>query len=172
MIRNGTDMVEPIVTPHGVLRLRPETAGDRAFLYTLYDSIKGAELALAGISGPLHRQLLDMQFRAMTMGYQSSFPTGRFAIVTLDDAPIGRLITDTDPARCYIVHIGLLPEWRQHGIGIALMTAVLEKPRRQGFRCEAIVALDNLPSQRLWTRLGFTERERGDTNMVMAWTPA
>lgn len=164
--------VEPVETRHGTLRLRPETAADTAFLVALHESVKGAELALMPVAEPIRRQLLDMQFRAMTLAYRSAFPDGSFEIVTLDDEPIGRLITDHGPDRLHIVYIALLPEWRNRGIGTALMTAVLDQPRRLGTTCEATVALDNQASLLLWSRLGFVERERDDANLIVEWRPA
>jgi ribosomal protein S18 acetylase RimI-like enzyme len=65
----------------------------------------------------------------------------------------------------------LLPEWRNRGIGTILMTAVLDQPRRGGLICEATVALDNMASLRLWSRLGFTERRRDLTDLVLEWRP-
>jgi len=172
MIRNGADAVEPVMTQHGTLRLRPETAADAAFLFALHESVKGAELALMPVADPIRRQLLDMQFRAMIMSYRSGFPAGRFEVITLNEAPIGRLITDSDQGRFHIVYIALLPEWRNRGIGTVLMTSVLDQPRRGGTTCEATVALDNLASLRLWSRLGFTERERNSTDLVLEWRPS
>lgn len=171
MIRNRADTVEPVVMQHGALRLRPETAADAAFLFALHESVKGAELALMPVDEPMRRQLLDMQFRAMTMSYRSGFPAGRFEIITLNEVPIGRLITDNGQDRFRIVYIALLPQWRHRGIGTVLMTSVLDEPRRLGTPCEATVALDNLASLRLWSRLGFTERERNGTDLVLEWRP-
>ena len=169
MIRNAASPVEPIATPHGVLGLRAQTEGDAAFLFALHETVKGAELAL--VPQPMRRQLLDMQFRAMTAGYRAGFPAARFEIVTLDHAPIGRLITDASEGWFHIVHIAVLPEWRGRGLCTALMTAVLDQPRRQGMRCEARVAPENTPSLRLWSRLGFTERERTDIDFILEWRP-
>jgi GNAT superfamily N-acetyltransferase len=170
MIQNAAAAVEPIATPHGVLKLRAQTAADAAFLFALHETVKGAELA--PVPEPMRRQLLDMQFRAMTSGYQAAFPAARYEIVTLDDAPVGRLITDTSGGCFHIVHIAVLPDWRNRGICTALMTAVLDEPRRQGMRCEATVAPDNTPSLRLWSRLGFAERERTDVEFILEWRPA
>jgi len=172
MISNETDPVEPIETPHGTLRTRPEVVADATFLFTLHASVKAAEFAMMPVAEPILRQLLDMQFRAMTMSYRTAFPAGRFQLITLNNAPIGRLITDSGPVRFHIVYIALLPEWRQRQISTILMTQVLEEPRRRGARCETTVALDNLASQRLWFRLGFTERERDGANLVLEWRPA
>lgn len=171
MIRNCADTVDPVVTRHGTLALRPESAADAAFLFTLHESVKGAELALMPVDETMRRQLLDMQFRAMTMSYRSAFPAGRFEIITLNAVPIGRLITDDGPDRFHIVYIALLPEWRNRGISTTLMESVLDQPRRRGIRCEATVALDNLASLRLWSRLGFTERVREGADLVMEWRP-
>lgn len=172
MIGNAASAVEPIVTPHGTVWLRAETPADAAFLFGLHETVKGAELALMPVPEPMRRQLLEMQFRAMTAGYRTGFPAARFEIVTLGDAPIGRLITDTSEGWFHIVHIALLPEWRNRRIGADLMAAVLDRPRRLGMRCEATVALDNVASLRLWFRLGFAERERNDTDFKLEWRPA
>lgn len=165
-------MVEPLGTGHGTLRTRPETAVDDAFLFALHASVKGPEFALMPVAEPMRRQLLDMQFRAMIMGYRAMFPAARYEVITLNDAPVGRLITDESQGRFHIVHIALLPEWRNRGIGFALMASVLDEPRRRGMTCEATVALDNQSSLRLWSRLGFTERAHGDTDFILEWRPS
>jgi RimJ/RimL family protein N-acetyltransferase len=172
MISNETDAVEPIDTPHGKLRTRPETAADAAFLFALHASVKAVEFAMLPVSEPVRQQLLDMQFRAMTMSYRAAFPEGRFEVITLDETCVGRLITDRGADRMCIVYIALLPEWRRRRLGTALLTRLLEQPRAQGKRCEATVAVDNLASQRLWSRLGFTELQRDGANLVLEWRAA
>jgi ribosomal protein S18 acetylase RimI-like enzyme len=171
MISRETNAVEPIDTPHGSLRTRPETAGDMPFLAALHASVKAAEFATLPTGEPIRQQLLDMQFRAMTMSYRAAFPNGRFEVITLDDVPIGQLITDSSPDRFHIVYIALLPEWRQRRIGTLLMTRILEVPRSRGTRCEATVVLDNVASQRLWSRLGLTERAQDSVNLILEWRP-
>jgi ribosomal protein S18 acetylase RimI-like enzyme len=171
MIPHGADAVGPIETQYGTLRTRPEAESDAAFLLALHESVKGAEFALMPVSDPIRRQLLDMEFRAMTKSYRSDFPAGRFQVFTLNETPIGRLITDRDAGRFHIVYVALLPEWRNKGIGTVLMTSVLHEPRRRGVPCEATVAVNNLASLRLWSRLGFTERRRDITDIVLEWRP-
>ncbi len=169
MIPAESNVVE---TPHGRLWTRSEIPSDTAFLLTLHESVKGAEFVTMTVGDPIRQQLLDMQFRAMTVSYRTAFPAGRFDIVTLNATSIGRLITDNvhRTGSC-IVYIALLPEWRRCGIAVALMTSVLQEPRRRGTRCEATLARDNLPSRRLWSRLGFTELARDDANLVLEWRP-
>lgn len=171
-IRNGPAIVEPIATKNGALRSQPESPDDRPFLFALHETVKGAELAAMQVPEPIWRQLVEMQFRAMTEGYRSMFPAADYRIITLEEAPIGRLITDQSQDRFHIVHIALLPTWRHRGIGSALMTAVLAEPRHLGVICEATVDQDNLASLRLWTRLGFAERTRAGADLIMRWPPA
>jgi ribosomal protein S18 acetylase RimI-like enzyme len=164
--------IPPAMTPYGTLMLRPEGADHAAFLFDLHETVKGAELAQMPVPEPIRRQLLDMQFRAMSMSYRAGYPAARFAIITLNDTPIGRLITNDGGERFHILHIALLPEWRSRGIGKVLMTTVLDEPKRRGKTCEATVAADNFASLRLWARLGFIERERDDINVILEWRPS
>lgn len=165
------DASEPIETQHGTLLIRPEAEPDAAFLCALHESVKSAEFALMPVGEPTRRQLLDMQFRAMTISYRSAFPAGRFEVITLNKTPIGRLITNRDAGRFHIVYVALLPEWRNKGIGTVLMNSVLDEPQHRGVLCEATVAANNVASLRLWSRLGFTERRRDLTDIVLEWRP-
>ncbi len=168
MMPPGAGAVE---TRYGSLRTRPENDSDAAFLRALHDSVKGAEFAWLPAGDPVRRQLLEMQFRAMTMSYRAGFPAACFEVFTLNETPIGRLITDRNAGRLSIVYVALLPEWRNKGIGTLLMTSVLNEARRRHEPCEATVALDNPISQRLWSRLGFIERRRNLTDIVLEWRP-
>lgn len=169
MIASRTDTVEPVPIRHGMVRLRPEAATDAAFLSALHDSVKGAELASLPVGDPVRRQLLDMQYRAMTISYHAAFPNGRFDLITLNEAAIGRLISDLSEGLLRIVYIALLPEWQGHGICTELMRSVLDTPGSSVTRCEATVAKDNTASLRLWARLGFAERARSETDLVLEW---
>ncbi len=161
------ETIEPIPIQHGTVRLRPEVAADAAFLCALHASVKGTELAALPDGDPIRQQLLDMQYRAMTASYHAAFPNGRFDLLTLNQEPIGRLISDLNQGLLRIVYIALLPEWRSRGICTALMRSVLDTPSVT--RCEATVALDNTASLRLWSRLGFVELARSETDLVLEW---
>jgi ribosomal protein S18 acetylase RimI-like enzyme len=167
MIQTSTALVEPVVTPHGVLRTRPETEVDADFLFALYGSVKGPEMGSMPVDDHMKRQLLSMQFQAMTRGYRAAFPAARYDVILLDETRIGRLIINMEPGRAHIVYIALLPEWRNRGIGVALMTSVLAEARRLGLVCGASVARDNTASLRLWNKLGFEERERTAMDVIL-----
>jgi ribosomal protein S18 acetylase RimI-like enzyme len=172
MIQTSAARVEPIVTSHGILRTRPEADADADFLFALYESVKGPEMAAVAVDDRMKHQLLRMQFKAMTLGYRTAFPAARYDLILLNEEPIGRLILDIEPSRTHIVYIALLPQWRNRRIAEALMTSVLAEPRRLGSLCEATVARDNTASLRLWNKLGFEERERVSMDVIMEWRTA
>jgi GNAT superfamily N-acetyltransferase len=163
--------VDAVATPHGVLRTRPELDADVSFLFGLFESVKGPEMAAMPVDAGLQRQLLEMQFRALTQGYRTAYPAAAFLVVLLDETPIGRLIVDADPDRWLVVYVALTAPWRRRGIGVALMKAALAEPMRLGAVCQARVALDNLASLRLWRRVGFEARESTATDVVLEWRP-
>lgn len=77
-------------------------------------------------------RLLRMQFQSMTTSYRAEYQHARFKIVTLDDAPVGRLVTDLQPDMVHYVDMALLPQVQGGGLATALMRAVLEEPGRVG----------------------------------------
>jgi ribosomal protein S18 acetylase RimI-like enzyme len=167
MIQTSAARVEPVVKSHGVVRRRRETDADADFLRSLFDSVKGPQMASMAVDDRIKQQLLSMQFQAMTRGYRSAFPDARYDVILLDDLSIGRLILNIAPLRTQVVYIALLPEWRNRRIAEALMTTVLAEARHRGAILEATVATDNTASLRLWNKLGLQERERGAMNVVM-----
>jgi ribosomal protein S18 acetylase RimI-like enzyme len=172
VIRNDAISVQGVVTALGALSTRPESGTDETFLFSLFESVKGPVVAQMPVADDMKARLLDMQFRAMMQSYRASCPTGAFQIVTLNDAPIGQLITDTASDRIYVVYIALLPLWRARGIGSALMRALMDTAQALDLGCEATVAVDNIPSLRLWAGLGFAERTRDAANIVLEWWPS
>jgi ribosomal protein S18 acetylase RimI-like enzyme len=172
VIGNRAISVQRVVTAHGVLSTRPEAGKDEAFLFSLFESVKRPVLARMPVDDDMKARLLRMQFRAMTQSYRASCPTGAFQVVMMDDAPIGQLITDNADDRVYVVYVALLPPWRQRGIGSALMRALLNQAQALDLGCEATVAVDNIPSLRLWAGLGFAQRTRDAANVILEWWPS
>jgi ribosomal protein S18 acetylase RimI-like enzyme len=172
MLLSDDQLFETVATANGTLRTRSENEDDVVFLFALFESVKWPEMASMPIDDRMKRQLLQMQFRAMTQGYRDTYPQARFHIVELDDRSIGRLIVDIEPGRADVVYIALLPEWRHRGLGRSLMSAVLAELRRHDAVCRASVATDNQASLRLWKSLGFRDCERTATDVILEWRAA
>ena len=160
-------------TPRGRLTLRPETgsAADTDFLFALFASTKDADMAGMPLDEAGKSFLLNMQFRAMNASYRQGYPNARFEIAELDGTPVGRLVTDVQPDCVYYVDIALLPDRRGGGIATALMTAVLDEPRRLGLPGRVKVMSTNLASLRLCQRLGMTLRQDIPTMVELEWRP-
>jgi GNAT superfamily N-acetyltransferase len=170
VIRNPAATVQPVVTPSGILSTRPEAPADEGFLFTLFESVKGPEFA--GLPVLLKTQLLRMQYSAMRQSYLTSFTTGAFDIVMMDDTPIGSLIINATNDCISVVYIALLPAWRGRGISSTLMRLIQIEASTRDLSCEATVAVDNVASLRLWAALGFTETSRDAANVVLQWRPS
>lgn len=112
-----------------------------------------------------------MQFNAMRQGYRQTFPGARFEIVSLNDAPIGTIVTDITPARIHYVDIAILPELRRQGLATTLMRTLLEEPAARGLPAEVSVMAHNAPSLALCHRLGFTQVGEIPPHIILRWTP-
>jgi len=142
-------------TVHGSVTLRPETAGDEAFLFALLVSHAGRRLLEGGLPAATVEPLMRMQFQAQTRTYQSAYPKAVFSIIEADGAPIGRLIEHDEGARVYFVDFALLPERRAKGLGTAFIEMVADEWGRRGRAARVEVRPDNVGSLRLCEKLGF-----------------
>ena len=165
--------IDPIRTRAGWLTMRPEAAdgADEAFLFSLFASTKLPEMALMPLDRAGKEQLLRLQYRSMGATYHATYPRARFDIVMLNEQPVGRLITDVTSDRVLYVDIALLPEVRGGGVATALMTAVLEEPRRLGLPGRVKVLGHNGASLRLCEKVGFTVVGQEPPFVELEWRP-
>jgi ribosomal protein S18 acetylase RimI-like enzyme len=154
----------------GIVSLRPEQPGDEAFLFAVYASTRLEELAITGWDEATCTAFLNMQFRAMRMGYGSAFPKADFSVVLLDGHPVGRMVVDRPSDEIHLVDLALLPENRNRGIGTALMRDLLDEAQNTGKPVHLRV-LKGSPANRLYQRLGFKQTEDNDIDILMEWTP-
>ena len=72
--------------PAPAVALRPECAGDEAFLFTVYAGTREDEMALTGWDATTRNRFLEFQFRAMRQGYVSMFPNAELPSFFWKDA--------------------------------------------------------------------------------------
>ncbi len=157
-----------IATPLGVLGVRAE-ASDEAFLFALHAAVCAEEFAAMPLDDAGRAMLLQTQFRAMRAGYQSEFPDARFEVVTLNDDPIGNVITDVTAERVLYVDIALLPQTRRLGLATTLMRALLEEPARLDVPGRVSVMEHNTASLALCRRLGFVPHATNPPFVMLEW---
>jgi GNAT superfamily N-acetyltransferase len=153
-----------------VITVRPEQPPDEAFLFELYTSTRQEELDAWGWPPEMRRSFLAMQFRA-SLGRQQAYPDAEFQIVMLDGLNAGRLIIHRTREELRVVDMALLPQYRNHGFGAALLqrvfgeAAATRKPLR-------LKVLKGNRAIRLYHRLGFAPVGGTETHIEMEWRPA
>jgi len=117
------------------------------------------------------RQFLEMQFSLQHRHYVRHFKEASFYKILCRQREAGRLYVQRGARELHIVDLALLPEFRNQGIGTALMRAVTDEASRAGLPVTLHVE-NGSPAYRLYRRLGFELVARGDTHHAMQWTPA
>ncbi|SDR22762.1 Ribosomal protein S18 acetylase RimI [Rhizobiales bacterium GAS113] len=157
-----------IPSPVGVLRLRPERDEDQDFRYRLFCDSRQPEFALL-LAAPDFERIMRFQYRAQTVSYRAEFPAARFDIIELSGEPIGRIIVDRPGGMLHIVDQAIAPEWRNRGIGTAIMRALMDEAQTAGLPVRLEVSSANDPSLRLYQRLGFVPIETVALYMRLEW---
>ena len=152
--------------------LRPETEADVPFLRKLYISTRWEELAPIVDWTEAHKiAFLESQFGFQRHHYYTYFPDSEFAVIEQNGTPAGRIYIDRQETLLLVIDIALLPEWRGHGAGTALMNAVCAEARAAGKKVSICVEKYN-PAQSLYRRLGFQETADEGVHWVMEWRAA
>ena len=152
--------------------LRPIAPADRELLYRVYASTRAEELAAVDWSADQREAFLRQQFEAQHAWYQQSYAGAAFDVV-LDAAgrPAGRLYVARWPREMRLIDVALLPEFRRHGLGSALLGDLLAEAGRAGKPVTIHVERMN-PALRLYERLGFRLKEDKGVYLFLEWSPA
>lgn len=153
-MRLGIDVVSADVR----LRLRPAETADEPFLRDLFDSVKGTQLAAAGLPPAMLDLVLAQQYRAQLASHAAQCPAAQSLIILRDAAPVGRLLLDRAASQWHVVDLALLPGARNAGVGREIMQAVATAAREQGAAVLSLaVATTNDDAIRFYVRLGFRD---------------
>lgn len=150
--------------------LRPICAADMEFLFRVYASTRAEEMALVNWNDAAKDVFLRMQFNAQHQYYHAQFRGARFDIIEQDGQPIGRLYVDRRGDAIHIIDIALLPEYRHHGIGSALLRGLQTEADASG-RSVSIHVECNNPALRWYERLGFVRVRDQGIHLFMRWSP-
>ncbi len=140
------------MTPH--VTTRAATEQDDAFLFALFKDVRSAEFAHAPLAPAQLDMLMNIQYAGQKQSYGAQYPGGN-DIVLLDGQPIGRMWLYQGPAEHHLVDISLMADFRNLGIGAALLTEAIAAARAAGVRLCCSVAATNHGSLRFHQRLGF-----------------
>lgn len=138
----------------GAVRLRGACESDRAFLLEVFESTRVHEFAQLEWNGERISALLAEQFAMQDAYYRQHYPHGRFDVIMLGEAAIGRLYHDWHGNEARLIDIALLPVYRGAGIGTQLLHAFVARAAARAMPIVLYVEMNN-PVQGLYRRLGF-----------------
>jgi ribosomal protein S18 acetylase RimI-like enzyme len=76
-----------------------------------------------------------------------------------DGQLIGSIIAGWDGWRCHLYRLAVMPDWRRHGVGTALLAAAEDRLTALGAtRIDAMVLAANNLGQNLWRARGYTQQ--------------
>lgn len=150
------------------ITLRPALPEDESFLFEVYASTRAAEMALVPWDDDQRKSFLTMQFAAQHSHYRSQFPQASHSVILRDNSPVGRFYVLREESDIRILDITVLPEYRNGGIGTALLRNLLDEAADAKKRVLIYVETFN-PSLRLMERLGFKSIAEEGINFLMEW---
>lgn len=150
------------------ITLGPATDADQEFFYRTFASTRAAEVALTGWSAEQQESFLRMQFEAQRRGYLMQTPEAQYWVIQQCGIPVGRLIVDRTAEDIHLIDIGLLPEFRGHGIGSTLMAAIIQEATQDCKPIRLFVERFN-PALRWYEELGFEVIGGGQIYLEMVW---
>jgi ribosomal protein S18 acetylase RimI-like enzyme len=107
-----------------ILTLRPIRANDQEFLYRLFYSVHAEKLQLVPLSAEEKTQLVELMYQGFTQHYGSLAPVSDDRLILLNNESIGRMILLQMREEIRLADLAILPEYRQRGIGSALIGQV------------------------------------------------
>ncbi len=153
------------------MMLRAATPVDRDFLLSVFASTREAELAALAWAPEQSRAFLQMQFNVQQQSYDARYPDAENSIILLSDRPIGRMLVRRSDTTIELVDVALLSEYRNRGIGTALIRGLMAEAVATQKPLDLWVYVTN-PARRLYQRLGFTKIEEESLYARMRWLPA
>ncbi|MEO6920601.1 MAG: GNAT family N-acetyltransferase [Collimonas sp.] len=168
----GTALETPLPLKLRGIALRPCTASDLGFLRELYHQLRAAELARVPWP-PAHKTaFLDSQFGLQHKHYLTHFSSADFLLIEADGGPVGRFYLSRQAGEFLIVDISLLQQWRNSGIGTALIRHAQTLAQAVESSLNLHVDVTNNAARRLYQRLGFVATLQDGPYTAMRWTAA
>jgi GNAT superfamily N-acetyltransferase len=153
------------------ISFRVETPDDEELVHAIYASTRADELARTPWDASQKEAFTRMQHLAQRTDYRRTYPSAIYAIVLLDESPAGRLYFYRTDEEIHVLDIALLPEFRNEGVGGAILNDLQREAVSSGRPLTIYVEKFN-PALRLYTRLGFVPTDDAGLYLRMSWKPS
>ena len=152
------------------LSTRPVTRDDERFLRQVYKSSRGDDLRGLGWEEDRISKFLEMQYEAQRKFFESDYQNASDEVVLLDSKPAGRLIVERREHEIRFIDLGLLPAYRNQGVGTSIVRQLQEEALASNKSLRLQVIRFNR-AVNLLERLGFVRTSETGTHFQMEWTP-
>jgi ribosomal protein S18 acetylase RimI-like enzyme len=151
------------------IELRPATPTDEEFLFQLFTSDRGGDLAKLDWAPGRITDFLSQQYAAQQRFFQADHPHAEQLVILQAAERIGTMVVARDEREIRIVDIALLPPYRNAGIGTYLIRELLGEARQLGkvFRVQVMRAN---PAVALFERLGVVKTGETGSHYQMEWS--
>lgn len=150
---------------------RPATPEDERFLLQVYKSSRGDDLRGLGWDEDQINEFLEMQYEAQRRFFENDYKNATDEVVLVESKPAGRLIIERREHEIRCIDLGLLPAYRNRGIG----TLIIGDLQAQAGAANKSLRLQVIRFSRAvnWLeRLGFIRTSETGTHFQMEWTPS
>lgn len=159
----------PINLP-GNVKIRASVEDDQAVLFKLFTECHDELLvAISNLDAMQQESFLQLQFQAQRAQYRQRYPDAHQDMIVNEGKIIGQILIARGDEIC-LVDLSLLPEYRNLGIGSALLQDLLNEAEVAG-KCVNLHVMQSNPAVRLYQRLGFDHTGEDGIYRRMEWIP-
>ena len=157
---------------HREVQLREAGAADGEKLFSLFTASRDDLLAaVSNWDEAQQKTFMRLQFQAQRDQYRCQYPDAHWDVIIRRGEIIGQIIVAPMDDELLLVDVSLLPEFRNRGIGNALLQDLLDKAAGENKRVTLHVLQGN-PAVHLYERLGFSHAGEQGIYRRMEWVPA
>ena len=153
------------------ITFRAAEPSDEPFLRDLFAMTRTEALQL-DTWPPLERQtIIDLQYRAQGMSYQSMYPDAEQRIILLDRNPAGQMIVWEGATEIRFVDIAVHPLYRRRGLAKAAVQEVLNESLQKQLPIRLQILRSNHASLALAESMGFVIDDESDAQWSLVYDP-
>lgn len=157
---------------HPDVQLCAASEDDGEILFDLFAASRADLIAsIPNLDAAQKEKFLRLQFQAQRDQYLTQFSNAQWDLVVIRGRVVGQILVAPIGDELRLVDVSLLPEFRNRGIGGALLRDLLDRAASEN-RCVSLHVLPSNPAIHLYWRLGFVGVGEQGPYQHMEWRPA
>lgn len=157
---------------HPEVQLRTAEEDDGEILFDLFVASRVDLIAaIPNLNAAQKENFLRLQSQAQRDQYLAQFANAQWDLAVTQGRVAGQILVASIGDELRLVDVSLLPEFRNRGIGGALLRDLLDRAASEN-RCVSLHVLPDNPAVHLYRRLGFINVGEQGLHQRMEWRPA